>query len=256
MTPRPVAWIRHLEEIAANAWPARVVQHVDGWRLRFGPDRTWRTRSIWPNRAHGPLDLEERLAIAREFYARRGEPVRFQTTPAVAPEDLDAQLARRGFARVKPTCVQTADTEAVAARTGAAGARIVEARDAPSEAWLATYAVANGFDAEMLAIRRALFDRIGPPRRHVLVWDAGEPVSVGLGVAERGFVGVFSMATLPAARRRGAATTVLGALAAWALAGGARSLYLQVEAENEPARALYTRLGFETRYEYAYRVAP
>jgi GNAT superfamily N-acetyltransferase len=60
--------------------------------------------------------------------------------------------------------------------------------------------------------------------RRALAVD-GTPVAVGRAVAERGWAGVFGMATLPAARRRGAATAVLASLAAWARAhhAGART---------------------------------
>jgi ribosomal protein S18 acetylase RimI-like enzyme len=66
-------------------------------------------------------------------------------------------------------------------------------------------------------------------------------------------VGVFGMATVPAFRRRHAATAVLDALAAWGQERGASRLYLQVMQDNLPALALYERAGFTTLYEYYYR---
>jgi N-acetylglutamate synthase len=63
------------------------------------------------------------------------------------------------------------------------------------------------------------------------------------------------MGTRPEARRRGAATSVLHALASWAIDKGADRMYLQVEAANDAARQLYVRAGFETAYRYHYRVA-
>jgi ribosomal protein S18 acetylase RimI-like enzyme len=37
---------------------------------------------------------------------------------------------------------------------------------------------------------------------------------------------------------------------------GARVGYLQVEADNAPARAIYRRLGFADAFAYHYRQAP
>ena len=42
-------------------------------------------------------------------------------------------------------------------------------------------------------------------------------------------------------------------LARFAASRGAERLYLQVELENEPARALYARAGFVEAYRYHYR---
>jgi GNAT superfamily N-acetyltransferase len=55
-------------------------------------------------------------------------------------------------------------------------------------------------------------------------------------------------------RRRGAASSILAALAGWAQAGGAARAYLQVVEANEPAVRLYARAGFATLYGYHYRV--
>ena len=69
-------------------------------------------------------------------------------------------------------------------------------------------------------------------------------------------VGLFDVATAPAARRRGVARRVTAALLAWGAAEGARTAYLQVAEENAAARALYAGLGFRPAYRYVYAVAP
>src|SRR5687768_10671958 len=38
----PVALVRRVEELAADAWPAEVVLQVDGWRLRWNAGATRR----------------------------------------------------------------------------------------------------------------------------------------------------------------------------------------------------------------------
>src|SRR5689334_11652236 len=98
--------IRFIEELAANAWPAAIVQVVDGWHLRFNWGVTQRANSVWPNELHGELDLDARLQLVHDFYARRGMRARYQMCPATQPAELDDVLAQRGFAAIAHTSVQ------------------------------------------------------------------------------------------------------------------------------------------------------
>jgi ribosomal protein S18 acetylase RimI-like enzyme len=64
------------------------------------------------------------------------------------------------------------------------------------------------------------------------------------------------METEAGRRRRGHASSVLASALKWALSRGARTAWLQVDADNLPARQLYERFGFTELYRYAYRQAP
>jgi GNAT superfamily N-acetyltransferase len=81
-----------------------------------------------------------------------------------------------------------------------------------------------------------------------------QPAGVALGVIDGATIGVFSMLTVPEARRQGVGRAVLGALARSALAHGATTLYLLVERDNVAARALYASCSFEEAHAYHYRV--
>mgnify|MGYP003477809512 FL=1 len=78
-------------------------------------------------------------------------------------------------------------------------------------------------------------------------------LAVGTGVIDGNWLGVFSMWTRSARRRRGLAAAVLGDLTAWATRHGCHLAYLQVEESNKAGRTVYTRLGFEEAYRYHYR---
>ncbi|ERK67898.1 ribosomal-protein-alanine acetyltransferase domain protein, partial [Leifsonia aquatica ATCC 14665] len=67
-----------------------------------------------------------------------------------------------------------------------------------------------------------------------------------------GWGGLYAVATLPSARRRGLARALTTALAREAAAHGVDRLWLQVVADNSAAIALYESLGFvpASRYEY------
>lgn len=55
---------------------------------------------------------------------------------------------------------------------------------------------------------------------------------------------ILSIGVRPAARRQGAADAMMAAALEDARAEGLRAMFLEVDAENAPARALYSRLGF------------
>lgn len=251
-----------LEEIAANAIAASTVQLVDGWLLRVWREAPFRRcNSVLPIRGDA-RGVETRVAIVEDFYRRRGMPVRFQIGAVCEPRDLEARLARRGYATEARTLVQVATVEDVLAATArdaaAAAAPVqVETRDAPDAAFVADAAPGHGDEP---AVRRRvgvyadLLARVGPRSAAVLArGDGGAPVGLGFVVAERGWAGVFGMGTRPEARRHKVATAVLRALVERARGLGARRVYLQVEAENLPALALYARAGFDAAYGYHYR---
>lgn len=240
--------VRALQERAARALPAEHVEKAGGWWLRHAPDGPWWVGTVLP---HGddaaPEELERRIAAAEAFYAGRGTVTRFQISPGACPERLDAVLAARGYHRRHPVSLLTAATEEVLARTRphAYGIRV---DDHPPREWFAVRHAVSGGRAE-----RATLARVRRPSGYACAPDGEAPVAVGRAVADDGWAGVFDLATLPRARGRGAARGVLAALAAWAAAQGAETMYLQVEGDNAPALRVYDRAGFRERYVYHYR---
>ena len=99
-----------------------------------------------------------------------------------------------------------------------------------------------------------LLPRLGPAYAAALArTPADGAVAAGFVVVERGWGGIFGMGTRPEARRRGVARALLHALASRAAGLGATRLYLQVEADNTPALALYASSCFDPAYGYHYR---
>lgn len=240
-----------IEELAANAVVPVVSQELDGWRLRFNYGVTRRAGSVLAAR-EGLLDLDERLALAEQFYARRGEPARFQLCPASRPSGLEERLIARGYALDgPPTHVQVADL-AVMRGVEPGPARVSERF---GEEWLRAYCESEGVsDPVKVAARRSMLERVGPLAGYATAVVDGEVAAVALGVVERGWLGLFSVATRPEQRRRGLGLATLASLAAWAAEHGAARCYLQVFSANTPALNLYRRLGFRTLYDYWYRV--
>ena len=88
--------------------------------------------------------------------------------------------------------------------------------------------------------------------RHVVALVDGVPVAAGKSAREGDVVGVFDVVTDEAMRGQGIATALVARLLARAWDRGARVAYLQVDAANAPALAVYRRFGFATLYTYHY----
>jgi len=246
-----------LETIAANAWPAAEVVACDGWRLRSTNGVTRRANSVWPNRDDGALTLETKLAQVEAFYAARQHPAIYQICEAMQPAQLDAMLAMRGYTLEAPTFVQAASLATLLEQLPslrhypAFEVEVSETFDAP---WFEFYCQSEEVSAAAAPVRRAILEQIAPLHGFVTLYADGVPAAVGLGVVEAGWLGIFSMATLPAFRRQGAARAILRTLAVWAQLYDATHAYLQVMENNLPAQQLYASAGFTTAYRYHYRV--
>ena len=244
--------LRRVEEAAFNALPTQRQLFYDGWLLRLAPGKARRARSV---NAHfgSSLPVARKIRYCERVYEERHLPVLFRMTPFVQPADLDAALAAHGYAAFDPTLVQVARLAKPPEPVDPAGCEIA----APSDAEFAdALSALQGLPPDG---RTALFERMvaSPLRtRALLAYADGVPVAAGTVVLEDGLAGVFSMATAPAVRRRGVATALLGRLLAWAWERNAAHAYLQVDAQNAPALAVYRKFGFATAYTYHYRGRP
>jgi arginase len=233
-----------LEQLAARAWPAAEAVEANGWLLRHTPALS-RRRS---NSAL-PLGAAPDAAAVEDFYASRGRRALVQIAPDTDRADLDEQLALRGWTSDGPTDVLVGDPDTALARTRPGDVAVRSHADA---AWVEAWVACEGRpDAREHADE--VLARIEPATGFAI---AGDGEGVGLAVCERGWAGLFCVATAPEARRRGVARTVVHALTRWATNHGAQRIYLQVESDNAQAHALYASAGFTRSHGYHYRVAP
>lgn len=100
----------------------------------------------------------------------------------------------------------------------------------------------------------------GPAPAEVRLSDDGVRVSATLpdgratgGAAIDGdWLGLHGLSVEPAYRRRGLGRAIVAALLDWGAERGARTAWLHVETDNEPAIALYAGLGFDTHHDTRY----
>lgn len=273
--PRRPAAVRvaDIELAADEAWPAPDCQRLGDWRLRAAGGWTGRANSALPigapDRPYGDaIDAVLRWYAARALPARMNVPL-----PLAAP--VNTLLDERGWSNGPLVVVQTMELAALLAATPERpGLPPVELRPAPAPAWL-DVAIARKAGTTTTARKagttstaRTADSRLPAAAWHVLtavdqvrfahVYGDEKLLAVGRGTVTGGgrWLGLTLIEVIPDARRRGLGRHTVGALARWGAEVGATGAYLQVEEGNQPALALYARLGFTTHHSYATREAP
>jgi ribosomal protein S18 acetylase RimI-like enzyme len=249
--PPPIDRIRLLEDIGADAWPAATTAWLEGWRLSLDAGVTRRANSVLPNAARPVGDADALICEVEQRYRARGLCPCFKVTAAAEPADLDRRLERRGYRLEGHSLVLVADARKIAPPHAPDIAIALDER--PTRVWLDACWPAAPY-AERSA-RQAIVERLRLPRAFGLARLGTAVGGAALAVADRGWVGITAVHTLPEQRRRGVAQGLLRALADWAALQRIERLYLQVERDNAPARRLYAGLGFTEAYSYHYRRA-
>jgi len=244
--------LARVEEAGLNGLQTQRQLFYDGWLLRVSPGKAKRARSV---NAHfgSTLPLAQKIAYCERIYVERGLPVLFRITPFMKPHDLESELEARGYEAFQTTLVQLARLDYPPEAPAVAGVDFMT----PTPA---AFAEAVGELQETSPEQRAAYlERIAHtplPTRSVIAVMDGRPVGTGTVMLEDGLAGVFTMGTATDLRSRGIATGILAAMLRWAWEHGAAHAYLQVDAENHPAIALYRKFGFASAYTYHYRGRP
>jgi GNAT superfamily N-acetyltransferase len=242
-----------VEEAGLNALQTQRQLFYDGWLLRLSPGTAKRARSVNPHFGSS-LPLAEKIAYCENLYARQALPTLFRMTPMSRPADLDRVLADRGYETFGETLVQTLAMDRPPELPNRADEVAVEAPEI--DAFVdAVDRLRRSTPGQREAHRERL---VNSPliKKHALV-RAGDRVVCTAQVAVDGsLVGVFDVITAPDARGNGYATLACAWLLSWAWQHGANVAYLQVQADNAPAIAIYRKFGFATAYTYHYRGRP
>ncbi|GAA3391323.1 GNAT family N-acetyltransferase [Streptomyces roseoviridis] len=241
----PSAGFTELARAAAHAWQPLESEPLGEWTLRAAAGFTRRANSVLPLGDPG-LPVDAALERVREWYATRGLPAYVQASTGAegTQELLCADLERLGWVREITAELRTAPL----APLGDLDADVTAVRLSRSadETWLRRY------------------QRFGEPGPHVVkvlgsgpsVWFASipgtedVPAAIGRCVVDGRWAGFMAVEVDPARRRGGLATAVMTALARRALDEGASAAWLQVESDNDGARALYDGMGFTVHHHY------
>jgi ribosomal protein S18 acetylase RimI-like enzyme len=238
--------LAQIEAAAVRSWPALETADIGGWLWRYASGGSLRANSVATLAFHA-ADFDAAVHEAELRYRYRAAPCRFTITEASLPTDIDARLAALGYERGDPHVTMA---KPVAAAMPASGDVLVSA--APTPEWLAVYLA--GLPPDRHAAAPAILAGLPPRRAFLSCRRDGVVVGSGLSVADGLLASVQCMATRGEVRRQGCARSVLSAIEAWAAAQGCTHLYLQAEAANAPALALYEAAGFRVAGRYHVRV--
>jgi GNAT superfamily N-acetyltransferase len=227
--------VRSLERLHVRAWPAAETERIDGWLWRWSGGGSQRANSVSTIDFIGN-DLAAALDRVEARYRARSSPIQLHTYDLTEPAGLAALLTERGYGAGETTLTM------LATATPTAPPPCVTVTDDPGAEWLAVYLEA--VTESRRAVNQRILRCIPDPRAFFAVRRGGRGISTALGVADGGHAVAECVATRLDARGQRGAELAMRALMAWAASLGAHTVGLQVVDGNQPATALYRRLGF------------
>lgn len=238
----------HYEEMSLNAWPSLDTLVYKGCLLRLSQGYTKRANSANPLYSQ-PSDIADIVQYCEAVYASQGLPsiVKILETPAYA--ELDDFLDHQKYRKIAETHVMTVALEH--ARVHDASGVIIEHEF--RDEWVAAFMRCNhvGRHAE---IASRMLKRIRSKKYIASCVVDRQIVACGYGAVERGHVGCFDIVVDEAWRGHGFGRKIMDGLLCRAKDDEVASGYLQVIAANTAAINLYQSIGFQTRYDYWYRM--
>jgi GNAT superfamily N-acetyltransferase len=239
--------IEAIERATIAAVSPDLTEEIDGWLLPFAEGTVKRAKSAVP--LHRGAVEPATLDRIEDRYASRQTAPALRLADAPCFEGLRAELERRRYKPDTPTCVQAGSAQRMR-QVAAPGAAPADVDSTPDDAWAALF-LGEGFDPVDGAHRVRMLSR-AKGTLYASVREGGRTLAAGAMAFGHGWASVHGMRTDKAQRGRGLAGRVLAGLAQAALARGFERVFLQVDAANPPALALYRRAGFETHWKYSY----
>lgn len=250
MSPLPAVLLQRVEDAGLNASAPPQQRWIDGWLVRLSPGKARRARCINAVAA-GRGSIAEKLARCEAAYARAGLPLLFRITPFSQPGGLATHLDYLGLRAFDDTrvlvCADLAQRAAPVLPEG------VSLRDVALDHFAQRVGTWRG---SPLAHRQSHAERLrnSPVPFHAFELVAGgDVVACGQFALEDDLVGLYDVFTAEPFRGQGHARLLCAHLLARGQALGAAHGYLQVDAQNAPALAVYRALGFVDGYAYHYR---
>lgn len=238
--------IEAIERATLTAVAPLRVEALDGWLLPLDTGTVGRAHSAVPLH-HSPHDPALIDTIARHYLDAGLRPV-FRLPDLPAFEAWWPLLAARGFGREQPTLTQIGALDGLLTLAGHTDGVSLDTR--PDDAWMAMF-LGEGLDPVDGASRSTALSR-AEGTLFASVREGGETVACSAACYAQGWLSLHGLRTAASQRGRGLAGRMIRAMALEAQRRGIANAFLQVDASNEPALALYRRAGMTTAWSYAY----
>ncbi len=238
-----------VERACLDAWPAETETEQQGWLLRHSGGPTRRPNSLNPTR-NAARNCGALIDAADAFYTARGQRPIFRQLD-IGP-DIGKELDKAGYGGEEGRS-QTLLAEEITVPPDAPCHKVTLS-PVPSQGWIAARHALSGTPPEDRPYYNKMLPLIRGPVCFAALEAEGVPCAQAYGTIQQGLLVLESVVTDAACRNKGYGRTVVGALLGWGKKMGAEAACLQVVADNDPALALYARLGFsKTLYDYHYR---
>lgn len=237
--------IESIERATLSAVAPPLVEEMDGWLLPFDRSTIGRAISAVPLHHDGcPVSVVQSMQAR---YAAHGLRAAFRVADVPGLAATRSEMARLGYVPQQATLVQVGSATRMREICDAPPAPV---STTPDDAWAAPFLTA-GFDPvdganRIQALRRA------QNAVYATLCEGNQTLACGTAAFGFGWASIHGMRTVAHRRGQGLAARVLAGLADAALARGLERVFLQVEAENTAALALYRRAGFSTAWCYHY----
>ena len=232
--------VHDLHHVLNQTWPAAAVRERSGWTIREGKGAGNRVSS-----ATALTSKFGRIEIAEQAMLDLNQPQQFMIRDG--EDDLDADLAIRGYEILDPTLLYAAPIQSL---TATAVPHMSAFEFWPPLAILAEIWAEGGVGTTRLAV----MERAPEPKISILGRTENRASAAAFVAIERNIAMLHALEVTKSLRRKGVARNILRAAAHWAQEHGAHHLSVAVTAANLPANALYLNLGMSVVGKYHYRV--
>jgi GNAT superfamily N-acetyltransferase len=243
--------VRRFEAAGFRAWPASSVHYDGTWVIRLTAGHpAKRLNSINPLDPSDCDNLTERIARASCQFATYGRLTTFRMSP-LGGAFITAYLDQEGWTRFSESIVMSIDLMSINLE------RVMSQIPMKDTARFVSAAmVVHDFEPSIRPGLSEIVSSIEPESGLFVHEEEDRPVASAICVHDGELAGLFEVATVSGERGKGHGRRVVLSALKWARLRGARIGWLQVEAENAAAIALYNSLGFRRVYDYHYRQPP
>ena len=238
--------VEAFERAGLAVWPGTEVKWDGSWVRRAAGGYTKRANST---QCLDPEDGDEadlRIISASSWMVIRGIKPVFRITPLASPELVEA-LDEAGWQELDPSHLFAMELGEPEPDTRC------RSYDVLDPAYLAAARHLQGYSDQQMSGMEALLAALDVPASAFVLSDAdGSPVASALMCVADGIVFTSNVVTDRAKRRQGFGAAMMRTGLAWAGNAGATVAALNVQADNPAGQALYTSLGYQHQYDYAY----